>query len=92
MIQAFESVPEIFDVVRQLRDKLLLCNGAEAASELSSVLEGFWTTSSEALVEVISSLERARPDLRRHAAVGARVRLDYGGICPGSRASGGRLD
>ena len=57
----YTTVEDVFKVVATIRDKLLACHETQAANELTGTLECFWTTSSEALVEMIKSLDLVRP-------------------------------
>ena len=56
----YTSVKELFDDVRIVRDKLRQCGAESAAAELTEVLECFWTTSSEAIVELLTSFDTIR--------------------------------
>ena len=60
MTTNYRTAEDVFKVAKTIRDRLLVCQETEAANELTSTLECFWTTSSEALVEMIKSLDFAR--------------------------------
>jgi hypothetical protein len=61
MMTTYTTVEDVFKIAATIRDKLLACHETEAANELTGTLECFWTTSSEALVEMVKSLDVVRP-------------------------------
>lgn len=53
----YNTLKELFDEVTIIRDKLVQYGADSAATELTEVLECYWTTSSEAIVELLSSFD-----------------------------------
>ena len=58
----YNTLRELFDDVSIIRDKLTRCGADSAAAELTEALEGYWTTSSEAIVELLTSFETVSSD------------------------------
>ena len=56
----FKNNKDLFVFGRQLRDELALKGKENEARELSEVVDGFWTTTSEALIEMLESLIKVR--------------------------------
>jgi len=57
MENRYNTLQELFDDASVVRDKLTQYGADLAASELTEVLEGYWTTSSEAIVELLTSFD-----------------------------------
>ena len=51
--QKFHNVNEVFEALGDLRLQLQECGCVEAIRPLTEFLDGFWTTSSEALVHTL---------------------------------------
>jgi len=60
MITRFQSNEDIFSFGRKLRDELLATGKSKEAEELTEVVDGYWTTASEALGEMMNSLTSVR--------------------------------
>ena len=58
----YNSLKELFDDVIIIRDRLTQCGANSAATELTEILECYWTTSSEAIVELLTSFEAVSSD------------------------------
>jgi len=56
----FESVEEVVNAVAEVRDELALRGHEMEAQELTSALERFYTTASEALGEIREALRETR--------------------------------
>lgn len=56
----YRTVKEVFEAVRTIREALESRGYAQEAARLSEVVDGFWTTSSEALIEVADALSEVR--------------------------------
>jgi len=55
-----KTFQDILDASAALRDELGRAGQASAAQRLNSVLTSYWTTTSEALVELLNALEETR--------------------------------
>ncbi len=60
MTTTYTTVEDVFKVATTIRDRLLACQETQAANKLTETLGCFWTTSSEALIEMIKSLDLVR--------------------------------
>ena len=60
MTRPFKSNEDLFAFARHLRDALAAKGKADEARELSEVVDGFWSTASEALAEMLDSLVKVR--------------------------------
>lgn len=59
------SLQEALAAVQILRDKCHAAGASSTATRLEQLLTTFWTTSSEALVELLDALEQTRSEWER---------------------------
>ena len=78
MTESSSSVDQVVELLTRLRDALARAGETDAALRLNDVLTTFWTTSSEALVEILNALDETREAWERRlpadgAALGDQV-------------------
>ena len=56
----YETVNEVWEVAYIIRDKLATAGESQAANDLTETLDSFWTTSSEALVELLDTFDEIK--------------------------------
>jgi hypothetical protein len=54
----YKTVDDVFNSARVIRDKLRDLGNEPAAKDLTEVINGFWTTASEALTEIVTVLSK----------------------------------
>lgn len=57
----FQNVAEVFDAARLIRDRLRASGEESSVAAITEIVDGFWTTSSEALTEIITVLLEITP-------------------------------
>lgn len=57
-----KSLEEAFQVVARLRDMCEAAGASQTANRLTSLLTTYWTTTTEALVELLDALEQTQSD------------------------------
>lgn len=76
MTSTFKSNKEIFAFARELRDALATRSLNKEAQELTDIVDGHWSTTSEALGSMLDSLESVRPCVIRALPPSTVERLD----------------
>jgi len=72
----YSSLRELFDDVGIIRDKLARCGADSAAAELTEVLDCYWTTSSEAIVELLTSFDTISSDCADNLSLEEKAFVD----------------
>jgi hypothetical protein len=57
----FNCVNDVLEAIKQIRDELVRVGEPEAAKLFTGMLMGYFTTSSELLIELSKALEETRP-------------------------------
>lgn len=57
----FQNVAEVFDAVRLIQDRLRASGEESSVAAITEIVDGFWTTASEALAETITVLIEITP-------------------------------
>jgi len=76
MTTGFNNVKDVFDAVRVTRDRLQSMGAADLAKALSDTLDGYWTTGSEALIELLQTIDEVRPQCTKTLDATDLVQLD----------------
>lgn len=69
----FHDVTEVFSALRDLRREIEQSGWVEAAQALTYVIDGFWTTSSEALTQVLDVIREVQEVYGAHLSPSQRA-------------------
>ena len=76
MSTRFQNYKELFDFANELRDTLAKKGKAKEAQELTELLDGYWSTASEALGDFLVSLNNIRNTLANDLSQESIKKLD----------------
>lgn len=76
MTASFNDIEELFDFARELRDGLVARSFDKEAQDLTHVIDGYWSTVSDALGSLLDSLESVKPCVTKALPPNTVERLD----------------
>ena len=74
-MNAFKNVSDVFESARLIREKLNASGEERAGKAITEIVDGFWTTSSEALIEIVTVFREIKPVWEAVADVEDRLLL-----------------
>jgi hypothetical protein len=73
IMEELHSVEDVLAAAKDLRDSLNISGHGDAAKSLDNVLNSFWTTTSEFLVELLNALQEMNIESDRDREISEKI-------------------